>query len=99
MVYFTANPNGEAEVIKIALKPSPKIKKLSFECDFGELQIKGRQSRGNTLTKNDVYRITLKSHGVSTLGGCKIWFDKDVNRLNIDGCGDYIGEFHGSDRI
>ena len=99
VVYFTANPNGEAEVIKIALKPSPKIKKLSFECDFGELQIKGRQSRGNTLTKNDVYRITLKSHGVSTLGGCKIWFDKDVNRLNIDGCGDYIGEFHGSDRI
>ena len=91
VVYFTANPNGEAEVIKIALKPSPKIKKLSFECDFGELQIKGRQSRGNTLTKNDVYRITLKSHGVSTLGGCKIWFDKDVNRLNIDGCGDYIG--------
>lgn len=99
VVYFTANPNGEAEVIKIALKPSPKIKKLSFECDFGELQIKGRQSRGNTLTKNDVYRITLKSHGVSTLGGCKIWFDKDVNRLNIDGCGDYIGEFHGNDRI
>lgn len=99
VVYFTANPNGEAEVIKIALKPSPKIKKLSFECDFGELQIKGRQSRGNTLTKNDVYRITLKSHGVSTLGGCKIWFDRDVNRLNIDGCGDYIGEFHGSDKI
>ncbi len=99
VVYFTANPNGEAEVIKVALKPSPKIKKLAFECDFGELQIKGRQSRGNTLTKNDIYRITLKSHGVSTLGGCKIWFDKDVNRLNIDGCGDYIGEFHGSDRI
>ncbi len=99
VVYFTANPNGEAEVIKVALKPSPKIKKLAFECDFGALQIKGRQSRGNTLTKNDVYRITLKSHGVSTLGGCKIWFDKDVNRLNIDGCGDYVGEFHGNDRI
>ncbi len=99
VVYFTANSNGEAEVIRVALKPSPKIKKLVFECDFGELQIKGRQSRGNTLTKNDVYRITLKSHGVSTLGGCKIWFDKDINRLNIDGRGEYIGEYRGDDRI
>ncbi len=99
VVYFTANPNGEAEVIRVALKPSPKIKKLAFECDFGELQIKGRQSRGNTLTKNDVYRITLKSHGVSTLGGCKIWFDKDINRLNIDGRGEYIGEYRGDDKI
>lgn len=99
VVYFTANPNGEAEVIRVALKPSPKIKKLAFECDFGELQIKGRQSRGNTLTKNDVYRITLKSHGVSTLGGCKIWFDKDINRLNIDGRGEFIGEYRGDDKI
>ncbi len=99
VVYFTANSNGEAEVIRVALKPNPKIKKLVFECDFGDLQIKGRQSRGNTLTKSDVYRITLKSHGVSTLGGCKIWFDKDINRLNIDGRGEYIGEYRGDDRI
>ncbi len=99
VAYFSANPNGEAEVIKVTLKPSPKIKKLSFECDFGELQIKGRQSRGNTLTKSDVYRITLKSHGVSTLGGCKIWFDRDINRLNIDARGEYLGEFQGDDRI
>lgn len=99
VVYFTANSNGEAEVIRVALKPNPKIKKLVFECDFGDLQIKGRQSRGNTLTKSDVYRITLKSHGVSTLGGCKIWFDKDINRLNIDGRGEYIGEYRGDDKI
>ena len=97
--YFTANPNGEAEIIKVALKPNTKIKKLVFECNFGDLQIKGRQSRGNTLTKNDIYRITLKSHGVSTLGGCKIWFDNDIRRLNIDGRGEYVGEFGGSDRI
>ena len=99
VVYFTANPNGEAEVIKIALKPSPKIKKLVFERNFGDLQIKGRQSRGNTLTKSDVYRITLKSHGVSTLGGCEVWYDRDISRLNIDGRGEYLGEFRGDDRI
>lgn len=97
--YFTANANGEAEVIKIALKPNPKLKKLVFERDFGELMIKGRQSRGNLLTKNDIYRITLKSHGASTLGGCKVWFDRDIGRLNIDGRGNYLGEFQGGDRI
>lgn len=97
--YFTANPNGEAEIIKVALKPNPKLKKLIFERDFGQLQIKGRQSQGNLLTKNDVYRITLKSHGESTLGGCKIWFDSDIGRLNVDERGEYLGEFHGGDRI
>ncbi len=99
VAYFSANPNGEAEVIKIALKPNPRLKKLIFERDFGEIQIKGRQSMGNLLTKNDVYRITLKSRGRSTLGGRRIWFDGDIGRLNVDGRGVYLGEFHGGDRI
>lgn len=99
VVYFSANPAGEAEVIRVVLKPNPKIKKTSFEKDFGELQIKGRQSRGNLLTRHDVYRINLKSRGVSTLGGCKLWFDRAIARLNTDGRGEYIGEFKGGDRI
>ncbi len=99
VVYFSANPNGEAEVLKIVLKPKPRLKKLNFEVDLGELAIKGRQSMGNLLTKNEVHKISLKEKGFSTLGGRKIWFDEDVLRLNADGRGKYLGEFSDDDMI
>jgi topoisomerase-4 subunit A len=99
VVYFSANPNGEAEVLKIVLKPKPRIKKLIFEADMGELAIKGRQSMGNILTKFEVHKISLKEKGHSTLGGRKIWFDEDVLRLNADNRGKYLGEFSGEDKI
>ncbi|WP_347839758.1 DNA gyrase/topoisomerase IV subunit A [uncultured Draconibacterium sp.] len=99
IVYFSANPNGEAEVLKVVLKPKPRLKKLIFEEDLGELAIKGRQSMGNILTKNDVHKITLKEKGVSTLGGRKIWFDPDVLRLNADSRGTFLGEFSGEEQI
>ncbi len=99
ILYFTANPNGEAEVIKVCLKPKPTLKKLVFEYDFADLAIKGRDSLGNTLSKNDIHKINVVQKGVSTLGGCKIWLDEDVLRLNIDNRGKYLGEFQGEDRI
>lgn len=99
VLYFSANPNGEAEVIKVCLKPKPSLKKLVFEYDFAGLAIKGRDSQGNTLSKNDVHKIQVVQKGVSTLGGCKIWLDEDVLRLNTDGRGKYLGEFQGEDRI
>jgi topoisomerase IV subunit A len=99
ITYFSANPNGEAEVLKILLKPKPRIKKLAFEVDMGELAIKGRQSMGNILTKHEVHKISLKEKGISTLGGRKIWFDEDVLRLNSDNRGKYLGEFSGEDKI
>ena len=99
IVYFTVNPNGEAEVIKVTLKPNPRIKKISFEKDFSEIAIKGRQSMGNILSKNDVHKIVLKQRGGSTLGGRKVWFDEDVLRLNYDERGKYLGEFHSDDQI
>ena len=99
ITYFTANANGEAEIIKITLKPHEKLKKLVFEKDFSEIAIKGRASKGNQLTKNDIFRIGLKAHGGSTLGGRKVWFDHDVQRLNYDEHGDYLGEFHNNDSI
>ncbi len=99
IVYFSANPNGEAEVIKVTLKPGPRIKKLQFDKDFSEIAIKGRQSMGNILTKNDIHRIALKQKGGSTLGGRKVWFDRDVLRLNYDGRGEYIGEFQSDESI
>jgi topoisomerase IV subunit A len=99
VTYFSANPNGEAEVLKILLKPKPRLKKLAFEVDMGELAIKGRQSMGNILTKHDVHKISLKEKGISTLGGRKIWFDEDVLRLNSDGRGKFLGEFTGEDKI
>jgi topoisomerase-4 subunit A len=99
ITYFSANANGEAEVLKIVLKPKPRIKKLIFEVDLGELAIKGRQSMGNILTKYEVHKINLKEKGVSTLGGRKIWFDEDVLRLNADNRGKYLGEFSGEDKI
>ena len=99
IVYFTANPNGEAETIKVTLRPNPRIKRLVFEKDFSEVHIKGRQSMGNLLTKSDVHRISLKQRGASTLGGRKVWFDADVLRLNYDGRGQYLGEFQSDDQI
>ncbi|MCR4591598.1 MAG: DNA gyrase/topoisomerase IV subunit A, partial [Bacteroidaceae bacterium] len=99
VLYFTANPNGEAEVIKVILKPNPKLKRVFFDKDFSELAIKGRQSMGNMLTKLDVSRIALKSQGVSTLGGRKVWYDPDVKRLNYDEQGNFLGEFNSNDQI
>ena len=99
VLYFTANANGEAEVIKVVLKPNPKLKKVFFDYDFSLLAIKGRASMGNLLSKNEIARISLKSHGSSTLGGRKVWFDPDVNRLNYDELGTYLGEFHSEDKI
>ena len=99
VVYFTANPNGEAEVIKVTLKPMPKLKRIFFDKDFSEVAIRGRQSMGVLLTKLEVSRIILKSHGSSTLGGRKVWFDPDIKRLNYDEQGNYLGEFNGDDRI
>jgi len=99
IVYFSANPNGEAEVVKIYLKPRPRLKVPMFEMDFSDLAIKGRDSMGNILTKYAVHKIVIKEKGVSTLGGRKIWFDEDVNRLNADGRGKFLGEFAGEDMI
>ena len=99
IMYFSENPNGEAEVLKVTLKPKPRIKKLVFEVDFSELAIKGRGAMGNILSKNEVHKIVLKEKGVSTLGGRKIWFDEDVLRLNSDGRGKFLGEFLGEDMI
>ncbi len=99
ILYFSNNPNGEAEVLRVILKPKPRIKKLVFEVDMGELTIKGRQSMGNILTKYDVHKISLHEKGISTLGGLKIYFDPDVQRLNADKRGKYLGEFKGEDKI
>ncbi|MCF0235820.1 MAG: DNA gyrase/topoisomerase IV subunit A [Bacteroidaceae bacterium] len=97
--YFTANPNGEAETIKVTLKPSPKLRRIFFDCEFSEHAIKGRTARGRLLTKLDVHRITLKAHGESTLGGRKVWFDHDVQRINFDQRGAYLGEFQSNDQV
>ena len=99
IVYFTANPNGEAEVVKVSLRPNVRIKKLVFEKDFSTINIKGRQSMGNLLTKYEVHKIVLKQRGGSTLGGRKVWFDSDVLRLNYDGRGKYLGEFQTNESI
>ena len=97
--WFSANPNGEAEIVKVTLKPKARLKTLQFDVDFSELAIKGKQSRGNIVTRNEVHRFSLKERGASTLGGRKVWFDPDVLRLNYDGRGDYLGEFAGNDTI
>ena len=99
VMYFSANPNGEAEVIKVTLDPNPKLKKIFIDKDFSEVMIKGRASKGNLLTKFPVHRIGLKSHGHSTLGGRKVWYDPDVNRLNYDEHGRLLGEFFDEDQI
>lgn len=97
--YFTRNPNGEAEVVRVTLKPKARLNKLQFDVDFGELAIKGKQSRGNIVTRNEVHRFSLREKGASTLGGRQVWFDSDVLRLNYDGRGDYLGEFGGTDLV
>ena len=99
VLYFTANPNGEAEVITVHHVSKPKLKKTSFDFDFKTLAIKGRQSMGNILTRNAVRSINLKDEGVSTLSARKIWFDESVKRLNVNEAGRYLGEFHGSDKL
>ena len=97
--YFTANSNGEAEVVRVTLKPKARLNKLQFDVDFAELSIKGKQSRGNIVTRNEVHRFSLRERGASTLGGRKVWFDADVNRLNYDGRGEFLGEFQGTDLV
>ncbi len=99
IAYFSANPNGEAEVIKVLLKPKPRMRILQFEKDFSEIDIRGRGTMGNILTKAEVHRIQLKHKGISTLGGREVWFDPDVFRLNYEGGGNYLGEFQGDDMI
>ncbi len=99
ILYMTANPNGEAEVVKIYLKPRPRLKNLILEVDFSELDIKGKGAMGNIVTKHAVHKVVLKEKGESTLGGRKIWFDEDVKRLNVDGRGKFLGEFSGDDRL
>jgi topoisomerase-4 subunit A len=99
IVYLSVNPNGEAEVINVHHKPKARLKKLMFEFDFGQMNIKGKSSMGNILTKNAVHRINLKEKGLSTLGGRKIWFDDAVFRLNVDGRGPFLGEFSADDKI
>lgn len=99
ILYFTANPNGEAEVVKVYLKPRPRLKNLVLEMDFSELDIKGKGAMGNIFTKHAVHKIVLKEKGESTLGGRKIWFDEDVKRLNVDARGTYMGEFSGDDKL
>jgi topoisomerase-4 subunit A len=100
VLWFTANSNGEAEVLRIQYRPRPKLKKLVDEYNFADLAIKGRASRGNVVTsKNIIQRITLKSKGVSTLAGKRIWLDEDIVRLNDAGRGRYLGEFSDGDLI
>lgn len=99
IVYFSANPNGEAETIKVILKPKLRQKILVFDKDFSTVMIKGKQSMGNVLTKADVHKISLKHKGGSTLGGRQVWFDHDVYRLNYDDRGEYLGEFLSGDMI
>lgn len=99
VVWFTANPNGEAETVKVTLKPKFRLKVLQFDVDFSQLKAKGRQSMGNLVTKNEVHRFTLKEKGTSTLGGRDVWFDWDVLRINYDGRGQLLGEFQGADHV
>ncbi|MCI1780105.1 MAG: DNA gyrase/topoisomerase IV subunit A, partial [Bacteroidales bacterium] len=99
ILWFSANPNGEAEVIKVFIRPRPKLKKLIFEYNFADLAIKGRNSMGNILSRNPLHKIQLKSKGISTIGGKSIWFDTDINRLNEDSHGLFIGEFKDDEQI
>ncbi len=98
-LYFTPNPNGEAEIVNVQLKPHSKLKKLQFDIDFAEHVIKGRSSMGNIVTKYPVKKVVLKSKGISTLSGRKIWYDEILKRLNVDSRGKYLGEFDGDDRV
>ena len=99
MLYFSANPNGEAEVVSVLLKPNTRVRKNKIDIDFSEIAIKGRDSKGNLVTKYAVKKVDLKEEGVSTLAPRKIWFDDFVRRLNADGRGTLLGSFKGDDRI
>lgn len=97
--WFSANPNGEAEVVKVTLKPRQRLKSLQIDVDFSKLAIKGRAAMGNLVTRNEVHRFALKEKGTSTLGGLDVWYDPDVMRLNYEGRGQHLGEFHGNDQV
>ena len=97
--WFSANSNGEAEVVKVTLKPKLRLKTLQLDVDFSSLAIKGRGAVGNIVTRNEVHRFSLKERGGSTLGGRDVWFDPDVNRINYDGRGDYLGDFNSGDLV
>jgi len=99
VLYFSANPNGEAEVVTINLRAVGSIKKLKWDIDFADLAVKGRAVRGNTITKYPIKKIEFKSAGVSTLKPRKIWFDDTVQRLNVDGRGELLGEFRAEDKL
>jgi len=97
--YFSANPNGEAEIVSVILRQSTKLKKFKWDVNFSDYIIKGRSSRGNIVTKHSVNKIELKEKGVSTLKPRKIWFDDSIQRLNVDGRGELLGEFSGEDKL
>ncbi len=99
IVWFTANHNGEAETVRVALRPKPKLKKTSFEYDFSTLAIKSKTARGNLVSKNAIRSITLRSKGVSTITGKDIWYDTDIQKLNEDGHGLYLGQFKDDDKV
>lgn len=99
VVWFTANTNGEAEVVRVILEPKARLKTLQMDVDFSKLAIKNRTAQGNLVTRNAVHSFKLKERGVSTLGGRRVWFDRDVLRLNYDGRGEYLGEFNATDKI
>lgn len=99
MLYFSANPNGEAEIVSVLLKPNPRIRKNKMELDFSELAIKGRDTKGNLVTKYSIKKVDLKEEGVSTLAPRKIWYDDTVRRLNADGRGTLLGNFKGDNKI
>ena len=99
ILWFTVNPNGEAEVLRITLKPKKHLRVLQFDIDLADLAIKGRTARGNMVTKNEIHRITLKEQGRSTLGDREVWFDQDILRLNYEGHGISLGKFAGDDRV
>jgi len=99
MIYFSANPNGEAELLRVALKPRPRMRNLIVDANFAEVAIKGRNAQGNILTRYPIHKITLKDKGVSTLGGKQIWWDGEVQRINEEGRGALLGEFHSKDKI
>ncbi len=99
VLYFTSNPNGEAEVVTVHLRALQKLKKIRFDADFSNIVIKGRSSGGNILSKNSIKKVELKSEGVSTLSARKIWFDSNVKRLNVDNRGELLGEFQADDKL
>ena len=99
VLYFSANPNGEAEVLKVFFRPRQRMKKLVDELDFAKLEVRSRNAAGNIFSRNAIHKITLKNKGVSTLGGLKIWLDSDTSKLNVDARGVCLGEFFGGDRI